>query len=103
MGYDKKHPDNNGDFIIKCCDTALEHFPHFIKALILKAETYTRLWQKETNKESQKAKELWNKMDAIYSKIHELGYRQMPKEMYMQWLTEVEKAKYDNENVPKIK
>ncbi len=103
MGYDKKFPDNDGSFIIKCCDTVLEHFPHFIKALLLKAETYTRLWKQEANKESQKAKDLWNKMDALYTKIHELGYRQMPKEMYVQWLTEVEKAKYDNQNVPRIK
>ena len=27
-GFENKYPDNDGTFIIKCCDLTLEHFPN---------------------------------------------------------------------------
>ena len=45
-GFDRKYPDNDGTFIIKCCDLALEHFPNFINAMILKAETRKRQFER---------------------------------------------------------
>ncbi len=43
MGFDRKYPNNDGEFVSKCCDLALEHFPDYINGLMLKAETYLRL------------------------------------------------------------
>lgn len=45
-GYDRKYPNNDGTFIIKCCDLALEHFPKYINAMLLKAETRKKQFEK---------------------------------------------------------
>ena len=42
QGYDHKYPHNDGKFILECCDLALQHFPDYINAMMLKAETLLR-------------------------------------------------------------
>jgi hypothetical protein len=108
QGYDHKYPDNDGKFIIECCDLALKHFPDYINAMMLKAETLLRLLkqlQKDTHytylKEVTKlpdGKAKWDEMNALYGKMLKLGYRQMPEQMYVEWLTSLktEKEKYTN-------
>lgn len=109
-GFDQKYPDNDGSFIIKCCDLALEHFPNFINAMILKAETKKKQFEhlaKERNltpsvlKEQKDGKELWDDFTKLYVTIHNLGYRTMPEKMYVDWLTSLkkEKEKYGNKQV----
>ena len=110
-GFDRKNPDNDGAFIIKCCDLALAHFPNFINATILKAETRKRQCErlmKEKNISTPKAlgqqkegKALWNDMNSLYAKIHSLGYRAMPEKMYVDWLVSLkkEREKYSNKQV----
>ena len=109
-GFDRKYPDNDGSFIIKCCDLALEHFPYYINALILKAETKKRQFErleKERNisrselKQQKDGKALWEDMTQLYNQIHKLGYRAMPEKMYVDWLTSLkkEKEKYGNKQV----
>lgn len=85
QGYQAKSGVGDGSFILKCCDTALIHFPNYINALLLKAETLTAL-HKQADPESEGCKELFVQMNEIYGKIHELGYRKMPKGMYLNWL-----------------
>lgn len=80
QGYERKFGIGDGEFIIKCCDTALEHFPMYINAMLLKAETLTALYKK--NNDSS----LFAQMTELYTKIHELGYRKMPEDMYQNWL-----------------
>lgn len=107
-GYKRKTSNSDPDFIIKCSDKALEYFPNYVNALILKAETiksqHDRLsaeYPNPTNEISLKLQILFNQMQDLYVKVHKLGYRQMPKEMYMKWLVELktEKEKYQNKNV----
>ena len=110
-GFDRKYPDNDGAFIIKCCDLALVHFPNFINATILKAETRKRQCErlmKEKNIPTPKAlaqqkegKALWNDMNTLYAKIHTLGYRAMPEKMYVDWLVSLkkEREKYRNKQI----
>jgi hypothetical protein len=112
QGYDHKYPDNDGKFIIECCDLALQHFPDYINAMMLKAETLLRLLkqlQKDTHytylKEVTKlpdGKAKWDEMNALYGKMLQLGYRQMPEQMYVEWLTSLktEKEKYTNKQAP---
>lgn len=106
-GYDRKYPDNDGHFIIKCCDLALEYFPNFINILILKAETKKRQFEhlaKERNisrselKQQKDGKSLWGDMTQLYNRIHQLGYRAMPEKMYVDWITSLakERKKYHN-------
>lgn len=107
-GYKRKTNNLDPDFIIKCSDKALEYFPNYVNALILKAETiksqHDRLISENpipTNDIKLQAQGLFNQMQEIYVRVHKLGYRQMPKDMYMKWLVELktEKEKYQNKNV----
>ncbi len=112
MGYDRKYPDNGGKFILKCCELALEHFPDYINGLMLKAETNLRLikqkmavYQVQFPKElfviDKKSKLIWEEMEQTYGAIQKLGYRQMPKQMYLDWLISLkkEREKYSNRKV----
>lgn len=80
QGYQAKFGVEDGRFIIKCCDTALKHFPSYINAMLLKAETLTDLYRESNDKE------LFSQMTELYTNIHKLGYRKMPRQMYANWL-----------------
>lgn len=80
QGYQAKFGIEDGSFIIKCCDTALEHFPNYINAMLLKAEILTELYRESNDKE------LFSQMTELYTSIHKLGYRKMPHQMYANWL-----------------
>ncbi len=96
QGYQRKFKTNN-EFVLKCCDTAIEHYPNFINAWLLKAETILQL----NTKEEKGLKDL----ELIYQKIHKLGYRKMPDQMYLEWLISLkeEKDKYQNKKINFIK
>lgn len=80
QGYQAKFGIEDGSFIIKCCNTALEHFPNYINAMLLKAEILTELYRESNDKE------LFSQMAELYTNIHKLGYRKMPQQMYANWL-----------------
>lgn len=80
QGYQAKFGIEDGGFILKCCDTALEHFPKYINAMLLKAEILTELYRESNDQE------LFSQMTELYTNIHELGYRKMPQQMYMNWV-----------------
>ncbi|TXB62112.1 hypothetical protein [Phaeodactylibacter luteus] len=114
QGYNHKYPDNDGTFVIKCCALALQHFPDFVNALLLKAETrlkqlqamqkkYGYTYLKEVTKLEEGMK-FWDEMNSLYMKIYQLGYRQMPEQMYVEWLTSLktEKEKYTNKQVEQM-
>jgi len=85
QGYQAKFGIQDGSFILKCCETALTHFPKYINAMLLKAETLTALY-KQSEKDSEQSKKLFAQMNETYMHIHELGYRKMPQGMYLNWL-----------------
>jgi len=80
QGYQAKFGIEDGSFIIKCCDTALGHYPKYINAMLLKAEILTELYRESNDKE------LFSQMTELYTNIHKLGYRKMPQQMYANWL-----------------
>lgn len=80
QGYQAKFGIEDGSFIIKCCNTALEHFPNYINAMLLKAEILTELYRESNDQE------LFSQMTELYANIHELGYRKMPQQMYTNWV-----------------
>lgn len=112
QGFNHKYPDNDGKFVIECCDLALKYFPDYVNAMLLKAETRLRQLQKMqkrygyTNlKEVTKlpdGKAKWDEMNALYGQLLTLGYRQMPEQMYVDWLISLkkEKEKYTNKQAP---
>lgn len=84
QGYQAKFGIENGTFILQCCNTALQYFPNYINALLLKTETLTTLYKQSP--ESEKGKELLSQIAEITPLIHQLGYRKMPQGMYQNWL-----------------
>jgi len=85
QGYQAKFGTGDGSFVLKCCETALQHFPNYINALLLKAETIATLYR-QASPSSEENKERLAQMNELYSHIHQLGYRKMPENMYLNWL-----------------
>jgi hypothetical protein len=80
QGYQAKFGLQDGSYILQCCETALTYFPNYINALLLKAETLTALYKLNEGEESLAP------MNALLAHIHQLGYRKMPSNMYLNWL-----------------
>lgn len=97
--YNAKFPNNDGTFVLKCCETALKEYPNFANALILRAETHKKQIENEHNEVvfNNRFKEL----EKEYVFIHNLGYRNMPENMYLNWLTSLknERNKYENKKL----
>nr|WP_314496830.1 hypothetical protein [uncultured Chryseobacterium sp.] len=116
QAYNRSFPGNDGEFVLKATNRALEVYPNFAKALILQAETHKEQFEKlmgrqqlssanpENLKKAQQdpnAKELMELMTGEYRHIDDLGYRQMPEEMYLNWLMSLktEREKYENKKL----
>ena len=115
-GYERRSGINaDPEFILKCCDASLKYYPGYINALLLKAETKKRIFDSimaENNTENPQdilclpeAKAIFAEMTAEYSKIHDLGYRKMPENMYLDWLLllKEERNKYENKEIINFK
>jgi hypothetical protein len=100
-GYEFQTKNYYDGFIIKCCDLILQYHPVNVQAILLKAETLKRNYEKQKADKSSEAKETYNQMEQLYTKLFELGYREMPDKMYMQWLQSVakERNKYTNKEL----
>jgi len=97
--YNAKFPNNDGTFILKCCETAIKEYPQFASALILKAET--RFKQIKKIKDQALFNQQFAALEKQYAHIHEIGYRSMPENMYLEWLISLktERSKYENKNL----
>ena len=103
------------EFVLKCCDAALKVYPHYINALLLKAETKKKMFDALMTKYNAQypmdilnipeAQNLFTEMTNLYSQIHEMGYRKMPEKMYLEWLTSLkeERNNYENKEITKFK
>lgn len=114
-GYERKFGmAANLDFVIECANLCLSYYPQYVNAMLLKAETYKKQFELMMEKaraqypseilSNPQANALFREMEAIYSNIHKLGYRKMPKEMYAVWLAELnhEKSKYENNELRQL-
>lgn len=110
QGFTRKFPDNDGTFVLKCTEKALDVYPSMINALLLKLEAHKQQLEQLAEKEGKEINEIFNNPEAIkiyqelnaqVTHIHDLGYRQMPKEMYLDWIISLkeEKEKYTNNNI----
>lgn len=97
-GYEFKTKNYLDGFILKCCDLTLQYHPVNIQAILLKAETLKRIY------ETSKDRSVYQQMEGLYVKLFELGYREMPDKMYMQWLRSVteQRNKFGNKAVKNI-
>jgi hypothetical protein len=103
-GYEHKTHKYFDGFIIKCCDLSLQYFPLNVQAMLLKAETLKHIYEDQKLRKLPQAKRTFVEMQTLYLKLFDLGYREMPEQMYMQWLQSVvkERDKYLNKNMAQI-
>jgi len=106
QGYQRKYGKENPEFVIKCCNTVLQYHPSNVNAMLTKAEaqkSYIQMQMKQKNVKkpsdlftNAEIKTMYAEMEQIYTQLHELGYRRMPEEMYLQWigLPKLEPEKY---------
>ena len=94
--YNLKFPNNDGTFVLKCAETAILNYPNFATALILKAETKYKQLEKIIDKQEHDTQ--FAELEKEYAHIHEIGYRNMPEDMYLNWLVSLknEREKYEN-------
>ncbi|MFZ6012039.1 MAG: hypothetical protein ACOYXT_16985 [Bacteroidota bacterium] len=109
-GYERIFPDDL-EFQMQCADLTLTHYPIYTNALILKAEILKKRFEKQMKKtgvqypseifSDPEAKALFDKMESLYFHIHQIGYRMMPKEMYINWLMDLKnhREKYQNKEL----
>lgn len=100
-GFEFQTKDYYDGFILKCCDLVLQYHPVNVQALLLKAETLKRVYEKQEREKDISAQQTYNEMEQLYVKLFDLGYREMPEKMYQDWLVSLvkEKDKYLNKNL----
>lgn len=98
-GYERKMgPRQSEAFVGKCTALALQYFPQYINAQLLQAETLRQRFEHQTNEADARA--AYAAMETAYTRIFETGYREMPAQMYADWLHSVvaEKQKYQHKH-----
>lgn len=98
-GYMKKEPKNNSDFVLKCCNLAIEYYPNYVNALILKAEALRLKYESVVD---YKTKQITlQELESTLKLIVSLGYKEIPKQVYFEWLAELSEnqSKYQNKNI----
>lgn len=97
--YQKIFPDNDGSFLLACAEIAINAYPNFTTALILRAEMHKKTIEAEID--VKKSKDDFKQLEREYANIHMLGYRYMPEEMYLNWLVSLktEREKYENKKL----
>jgi len=91
-GYERKlRPAASEEFVLKCTTLALQAFPHYINAQLLHAETLRHRFERQTT--AANSQSAYADMEAAYTRIVETGYREMPAQMYADWLQLVRKEK----------
>jgi hypothetical protein len=96
QGYQKNFGNHNLDFVIKCCNTVLKYHPVNVSAMLTKAEAQKRLIESKMKAKYAKKpdelfadnsiKAMYSDMELTYVRLHQLGYRRMPEEMYLKWM-----------------
>ena len=87
-GYLRKRDNNaNLNFVLKCCNLGLLHFPNYVELLLLKAETLKKKYQ------TQKSSELYSEMEQTYTILAKLHYREISEQMYNEWITSMQRDK----------
>lgn len=102
--YEAQHGYDS--FVLKVANTALIYFPKCIPLLMTKANYYKTIGLAEKKKKKPNiefAKTNYKIYKATLAKIDNLGYKEMPTELYEQWVQSVEKEKKKRGLTSKIK
>jgi len=101
-GYERLKRENYFDFVLMCCNTALKYNPNYVEGLLYKSETLKKQYDNfnESGVPSQ-AKVIFPDMQKSYVYLAKLGYREIPEDMYNEWINSLEKnkEKYQNKQI----
>jgi len=82
------------DFGLKCCDTLIKYYPHCIYGYMVKSEILVEqrktLLLANSNQRIPEIIQLEKTITGLYNQIDKMGYKDMPKEQYEQWVKDVE-------------
>lgn len=94
------------DLVLKFINTALQYYPNSWYGMVQKSDYYTALFQyiiMQANDLGYKtleqvlsipeAKKVYVEMHAMYDEIDRIGYLEMPKEVYEEWLQSMDEQK----------
>lgn len=111
-GYIRKFENPNLYFVLQCCDLGLKHFPNYAELLMLKAETHLRIFklyeeiyglnvQNESHPQSNFVKYHIQEMEKSYALLATYDYREIPEEMFIEWVENLEnnRGKYQNKKI----
>lgn len=100
-GYEKQTGIYGDGFILSCCNLVLRYYPNHINSILLKAEVLKKQFEEvmKTNAVEYptqvfhipEALALFEEMEKWYIRAVELGYYEMPEEMYLEWLISIQK------------
>ncbi|CAN5126102.1 hypothetical protein BH09BAC3_BH09BAC3_27650 [soil metagenome] len=101
QGYIRKFGDEDLTTPMTWIEEVLQYYPDYVNALIIKAELQKKQYEKAMKEKGvDNFSQLWKDpimkekflmMELSYSKVHDIGYRRMPKEMYLNWLFRMNK------------
>lgn len=99
--YLKKHGYGHNDaFVLRCLDAAIAANPVYIVAIAKKSNVLTQQLLKECQarniphfkyaKGIPELKDLASQLEALYRQTDDLGYEEMPREQYSEWVTKMQ-------------
>lgn len=101
-GYERLKRENYFDFVLMCCNTALKYNPNYVEGLLYKSETLKKQYDSfnESGIPSQ-AQVIFPEMQKSYIHLAKLGYREIPEDMYNEWISSLskDKEKYQNKQI----
>ncbi|MCL4817227.1 MAG: hypothetical protein KJZ56_11345 [Flavobacteriales bacterium] len=111
-GYLRKFKNPDLQFVLNCCDLGLKYYPNYAELLLLKAETHKKMYQNyvakyglnvqnSTDPHSEKVKYHLSEMNKSYGLLAEYDYREIPEEMFLEWIKSLEnnKEKYQDKKI----
>lgn len=110
-GYVRKFKNPDLQFVLDCCELGLKHYPNYAELLLLKAETLKSVYENDIEKHglnapqselhSEKIKTTLNEMEKTYALLAKLDYRELPEEMYLEWMKSLKnnKEKFENKEI----
>ena len=114
-GYMRKFTKPDLDFVLKCCDLGLKYYPNYVELLLLKAETHNKIYhsyiakyglnvQSPNDPHAPVLKYHLEQMDKTYDLLAKYDYREIPEEMFNEWMRSLEnnKEKYEDKKASEI-
>jgi hypothetical protein len=92
--YEKKFRSGLDTFMLKCCDIALQFHSNNINAIIYKAELLKNIYlSQHGNHQAFANGQILEEMQTLYAKALDLGYKEVPRKVYQDWLFTMKEGK----------